>query len=75
MHLPVDAKDPCFFEGEFFSAKTNTVENFTEDLKEVKMWVEDKNGQKTGGDGTVKIEYPEGFFGDMDLKDFLGLSS
>jgi hypothetical protein len=29
----------------------------------VKFWVEDKEGKKTSGEGTVKIEYPEGFFG------------
>jgi hypothetical protein len=60
--LPVLAEDPCFFEGEFFDANTKAMESFVEDVKEVKFWVEDDEGQKTKGDGHVKIEYPEGFF-------------
>jgi hypothetical protein len=60
--LPVLAEDPCFFEGEFFDPSTKAMENFVEDIKEVKFWVEDENGEKTDGDGVVKIEYPKGFF-------------
>ena len=74
LHLPVGERDACFFEGEFFSEKTKTIEKFTEDIQEVKFWVEDKDGKKTDKDGTVKIEYPtHGFFGDMDLSDYVGL--
>jgi len=41
-------------------------ENFTDDIKEVKFWVENEQGEKTAGDGIVKMEYPEGFFGEKD---------
>ena len=60
--LPVLAEDPCFFEGEFFDASSKAMENFVDDIKEVKFWVEDEKGEKTDGDGVVKIEYPKGFF-------------
>jgi hypothetical protein len=33
------------------------------DVKQVRWWTEDEKGQKTDGNGVVKIEYPEGFFG------------
>ena len=55
-HIPVDPKDDCFFEeGEG---------GFIEDVKQVKFWVENEKGDKTDKDGVVKIEYPEGFFGE-----------
>ena len=60
--LPVLAEESCFFEGEFFDASTKAMENFVDDVKEVKFWVEDEDGKKTNGDGAVKIEYPKGFF-------------
>lgn len=72
LHVPVDAADPCFFEQQYFDPVTGKVEDFN-DIQEVKFWVEDKNGKKTDKDGTVKIEFPEGFFGDgKTLKDMLG---
>jgi hypothetical protein len=64
LRLPVLANDPCFFEGEYFDPTTEAMENFAREIQEVKFWVEDKKGNKTAGDGTVKMEYPEGFFGD-----------
>lgn len=60
--IPVDAGDYCFFEENYFDSKKQ--ECFAEEIKEVKFWVENANGEKTDGNGTVKIEYPEGFFGD-----------
>lgn len=32
-------------------------------VQQVRWWVEDKNGNPTDGNGKVKMEYPEGFFG------------
>lgn len=66
LRLPVLENEPCFFEGEFFDEATNETSNFVDDVKEVKMWVEDENGKKTNKEGTVKIEYPDGFFGKDD---------
>lgn len=63
-HIPVDAEDACFFEAEHFDPTIQAMDNFAQDIQEVKFWVEDEKGQKTSGDGTVKIEYPDGFFGE-----------
>lgn len=60
--LPVDPNDPCFFEQSCFDPKTGTLDTLNE-IQEVKLWVEDETGEKTNKDGSVKIEYPEGFFG------------
>ena len=49
INLPTNPDDPCIFEND--------------EIQQVKMWVEDENGNKTDKDGTVKIEYPENFFG------------
>lgn len=54
-HVPVDPDDSCFYE---------EGQGFIEDVKEVKFWVENEKGEKTDGNGVVKIEYPEGFFGE-----------
>ena len=67
LHLPVDAEDSCFFEEEFFDPTTKAMENFADDLKEVKFWVENENGDKVGGEGIVKMEYPEGFLGEQKV--------
>lgn len=71
INLPVDAEDQCFFEQTYFDPVTRQFETFNE-VQEVKFWVEDKNGKKTDKDGTVKIEYPEGFFGNLTLRDIIG---
>ena len=56
-NLPVDPEDYCFYED------MDNEYGFIEDVKEVKFWVENESGEKTDGDGVVKIEYPEdGFF-------------
>lgn len=33
------------------------------EINQVRWWVEDEKGKQTEGNGTVKIEYPEKFFG------------
>lgn len=63
IHIPVDAEDPCFFEQEYFDPITNSVDNFNE-IREIKMWVEDEDGNKSKN-GTVKIELPD----EMEIKD------
>jgi hypothetical protein len=65
-NLPVYPDDECFFEGEFSAInEEGAVETFKPDIQQVKLWVEDKKtGKKTDGNGIVKIEYPQGFFGD-----------
>lgn len=50
-HMPVFPKDRCH------------MEELGIEIKHVRWWVEDEDGKPTEGDGTVKIEYPEGFFG------------
>lgn len=50
-HLPVLPYDKCHYD------------DLGIEIKQVRWWVEDKNGKPTDGNGTVKIEYPDGFFG------------
>lgn len=50
INLPTDPGDSCIFEDD--------------EVKQVKIWVEDEKGKKTDKNGVVKIEYPEGFFGE-----------
>jgi hypothetical protein len=66
--IPVDPTDSCFFEDEYFDPTSKAMENFVDDIKEAKFWVENEKGEKTDGNGTVKIEYPDGFMG-KGLKD------
>lgn len=73
LHLPVLPNDSCFFEGQYFDPTTEAVDDFAGDLKEVKFWVENDKGQKTGGNGVVKMEYPEGFLGEGADDMFQGL--
>jgi hypothetical protein len=52
MHMPVGPKDKCH------------MDELGIPVEQVRWWVEDpKTGEPTDGNGTVKIEYPEGFFG------------
>jgi hypothetical protein len=52
MHMPVSAGDRCH------------MDELGIPVEQVRWWVEDpKTGNAVDGDGTVKIEYPEGFFG------------
>lgn len=60
--IPVCAEDPCFFEQEYIDAQTGKVDDFNE-IQQVKFWVENTSGELSE-EGIVKIEYPEGFFGE-----------
>ena len=65
INIPVDPDDRCFFEKELEAGGTKFIP--AEEIKQVKFWVEDKKtGKKTDGNGVVKMEYPEGFFGQED---------
>ena len=64
--VPMSEDDPCLYEMEYFDPTTKAIESFSEDIKEVKFWVENKDGEKIDGDGIVKMEYPEGFLGEED---------
>lgn len=50
-HLPVFPKDRCH------------MDELGIEVQQVRWWVEDDQGNPTKGNGRVKIEYPEGFFG------------
>lgn len=69
-NIPVDSQDSCFFEQECFDPVSGRKETLNE-IQEVKFWVEDEKGKKTDKNGVVKMEYPEGFFGDITIKDIL----
>lgn len=69
LNVPMEPEDACLYETEYFDPTTKAIESFTDEIKEVKMWVENDKGEKTDGDGVVKIEYPDGFFGEKDLYD------
>ncbi len=68
INLPVDPEDKCFYEQEFFYENNKgNLESFKPEVQQVRWWTEDPvTGEKTAGDGRVKIEYPEGFFGKED---------
>jgi hypothetical protein len=51
-HMPVFPSDKCHFE------------ELGIEIKQVRWWVEDNNGKPTDGNGQVKVEYPNDFFGD-----------
>jgi hypothetical protein len=62
IHVPVDAEDNCIYEDQYFDPTTKAMEDFNE-IQEVQFWVENQQGEKTDGNGVVKMRYPEGFFG------------
>ena len=64
--VPMEPKDACLYESEYFDPSSKEAGDFSEDIKEVKFWVENQDGQKTAGNGTVKMEYPEGFLGEKE---------
>ena len=70
--LPVDEEDACFFEEQYFDPTEKAMTDFAEDIQQVRFWVEDDKGERTNGNGTVKVEYPEGFFGKQSLSELLG---
>lgn len=65
-NLPVDEDDDCFFENQFTAINEDgQVESFKTEVQQARFWVEDeKTGKPTTGQGVVKIEYSDGFFGD-----------
>jgi len=65
IHLPVDPDDDCFFENEFTAIDEKGEEDrFKPEVQQVKWWVEDPETGEKAKEGIVKIEYPEGFFGE-----------
>jgi hypothetical protein len=50
-HMPVFPKDKCH------------MEELGIEIQQVRWWVEGQDGKPTDGDGKVKIEYPNNFFG------------
>jgi hypothetical protein len=53
--MPVFPKDPCH------------MEELGIEVNQVRWWVEDpKTGKPVDGNGVVKIEYPDGFFGNQE---------
>ena len=50
-HMPVSPLDKCH------------MDEIGVPVQQVRWWVEDKKGNPITGNGTVKMEYPEGFFG------------
>ena len=72
IRIPVDAEDRCFFEQEFVALDSSgKPDKFKLEVEQVRFWVEDEEGNKTDGHGTVKIEFPratagkDGFFGNL----------
>lgn len=67
-NIPVEEEDDCFFNNEFVAIDDNGCEDkFKPEVEQVRFWVEDPDtGEPTKGEGLVKIEYPEGFFGKDD---------
>lgn len=51
-HLPVLPNDRCH------------MDELGIPVQQVRWWVEDENGNKIDGNGIVKMEYPENFFGE-----------
>jgi dipeptidase len=66
INVPVAPDDECLYEQDYFNPLTKSVEKFSDDIKEVKFWVENEKGEKIDGNGIVKMEYPEGFFSPLD---------
>lgn len=51
-HMPVFPQDKCH------------MDELNIPVQQVRWWVEDNDGNPTKGNGTVKMEYPAGFFGE-----------
>lgn len=51
-HMPVFPEDKCH------------MDELGIPVEQVRWFVEDKDGNPTDGNGKVKFEYPEGFFGE-----------
>jgi hypothetical protein len=70
LNIPVDPEDSCFFEQTYFDPILNKEETLN-DIKQVRFWVEDKDGKKTDKDGKVLMEFDNGFFGDLSITDIV----
>ena len=46
--VPMSPQDNCLYETEFFDPTTNSMQNFSEDVKQIKAWMENENGEKVG---------------------------
>ena len=53
-HLPVSPNDRCH------------MDELGIEVQQVRWWTENNKGEITDGNGTVKIEYPQNFFGKED---------
>lgn len=72
IHLPVEPEDTCFFENEFVSINEDgDIEKFKPEVQSVRWWVVDPKTNKPAENGVVKIEYPEGFFGEENPEEEL----
>lgn len=58
LNLPMSPEEKCFFEEEYFDPTKEAKDNFIDEIKEIKIWVEDEKGQKTDKNGRVKVEFP-----------------
>lgn len=67
IHLPVDPKDSCFFEETYFDPITKEKTNLISDVQQIKIWVENEDGEKTDKNGKVKIEYPVDLFKNLNI--------
>lgn len=70
IRIPTDGEDRCFFDQTWVNPETGKEENF-HDVQQVKFWVENEQGEKVKGDGIVKMQYPDGFFG-KTIEEILG---
>lgn len=71
VNVPVDPTEKCFFDQTYFDPVEKENVSLLDWVKQARFWVEDEKGQKTDKNGTVKIEYPEGFFGDTTINDIV----
>ena len=46
--VPMSPQDSCIYETEFFDPTTNSMQNFSEDVKQIKVWMENESGEKIG---------------------------
>jgi len=61
-NLPVNPEDKCFFETEItYINEKGEMESFKPEVQQTRFWVENPD---ENGNGTLKIEYPEDFFGE-----------
>lgn len=63
-NLPTEPENKCYFDDQFqaINPETGKEELFQLDVKKVRMWMEDEEGNQADK-GKVKIEYPDDFFG------------